>query len=76
MRGEEQYALAIFGKRIGPWRATRGEADEDAIRTGNGSRDRPSKTVYLTVPADIISRVVEREAAQPRLRIVGGRDGR
>jgi hypothetical protein len=68
---EVEYALAIFRRRIGPWRATTDEAREDAVRTGNGSRDRESETIYLTVPADIISRAVDRKAVQPRLRIVG-----
>lgn len=59
MRSHTEYALAIFGRPIGPWRATKREAEKDAIRTGNGNRDRYSKTVFLTVPADIVSRRIE-----------------
>lgn len=69
----EQWALAIFRQRIGPWRATPDEALEDAVRTGNGSRDRASMTIYLTVPADLISRKVAMQEERPRLRIVGGK---
>lgn len=70
---EEQFALSIFRKRIGPWRATRDEAKEDAVRTGNGSIDRHSETIYLMVPADIISRRVKVQEEPPKLRIVGGK---
>lgn len=67
----EEYALSMFRKRIGRWRATRDEALEDAVRTGNGSRDRDSETIYLTVPADIVSRRVEVKEVRPKLRAVG-----
>ncbi|AMU90493.1 hypothetical protein ATM17_15835 [Sphingopyxis macrogoltabida] len=63
--------MSIFRKRIGPWRATRDEALEDAVRTGNGSLDRYSEMIYLTVPADIISRYVEVQEVRPKLRAVG-----
>lgn len=72
MGNQYEYALAILGKRIRPWRATRKEAEEDALRSRNATRDRVSNTVYVTVPADIMIRSVEQNAAQPRLRIVGG----
>jgi hypothetical protein len=62
-----EYALAILGKRIGPWRAEVDEAKEDAVRTGNGTRDRYSETVYLTVPADIISRHIQAVSVRPSL---------
>lgn len=67
MRTKTEYALAIFGKRIGRWRATPDEVKEDAVRTGNGSRDRSSETIYITVPADIISRRVEAVPMRPKL---------
>lgn len=54
----QQFALAYFRRQVGPWRSTRDAALEDAIRRGDASRDRQSKTIYLTVPADIIERTV------------------
>lgn len=76
----QQFALAYFRRQIGPWRSSRDAALEDAIRRGDASRDRGSKVVYLTVPADIIEReiLVEPRApdnivvlgVRPRLRIV------
>ena len=67
MQKRAEYALAIFGKQIGPWRAEADEAKEDAVRTGNGTRDRYSETIYLTVPADIISRQIEVQSVRPKL---------
>ena len=55
----EQYALAYFNDRIGPWRWSKDEAATDALRRGDASRDRVSKIIYLTVPARIITRLVE-----------------
>lgn len=76
----QQYALAYFRRQIGPWRLTREEALEDAIRRGDASRDRGSDDVYLTVPADIIERSVWAQArpddnivplrVRPQLRLV------
>ncbi|MGR4892240.1 hypothetical protein ACIPPQ_14525 [Sphingopyxis sp. LARHCG72] len=76
-----QYALAYFNRRIGPWRWTREEVEEYAIRRGDASRDRRTpKIVYLTVPADILERWVWVEAkaddnivplrVRPQLRLV------
>lgn len=53
-----QYALAYFRRRIAPWRWTKEEAEADALRRGDASRDQRSKAVYLTVPADILERKV------------------
>lgn len=54
----QQFALAYFRRQVGPWRSTRDAALEDAVRRGDASRDRGSKVVYLTVPAEIIERSV------------------
>lgn len=62
LRKVRQYALAYFRQRIAPWRWTEDEAKQDALRRGDASRDRRSKVVYLTVPADILERWVWVEA--------------
>lgn len=54
-----QYALAYFCDRIGPWRASRKEVLQDALQRGDASRDRESRRIYLTVPAEIIERRVQ-----------------
>lgn len=59
MRTVTQYAYAWCGKKVGPWRYDRGEAEIDALREGRAQRDRVSRFIYLTVPADIITRQVE-----------------
>ncbi|MGQ3101056.1 MAG: hypothetical protein ACT6Q5_13495 [Sphingopyxis solisilvae] len=58
MPKKRQYALAYFRQQIGPWRWTKAEVEQDALRRGDASRDRGSKVVYLTVPADILEREV------------------
>lgn len=76
---KRQYALAYFRRQIGPWRWTRAEVEQDALRRGDASRDRGSMVVYLTVPADILERWVEVSGqadnvvhmrARPNLRLV------
>lgn len=54
-----QYAYALAGQRIGPWRTKRRAAVLDALRGGNATRDRNSGRVYIIVPADIVTRCVE-----------------
>ena len=61
-RKVRQYALAYFRRRIGPWRWSKEEVEADAISRGDASRDRRSKVIYLTVPADILERWVLVEA--------------
>ncbi len=55
----EQYAFAWSGRRIGPWRARRSEAELDALREGRAQRCRDSRRIFLIVPADIVTRKVE-----------------
>lgn len=76
----QQFALAYFRRQVGPWRSTRDAALEDAIRRGDASRDRKTKVIFLTVPADIIERSIWVEAhpgdnivplrVRPHLRLV------
>lgn len=55
----EQYAFAWSGRRIGPWRARRSDAELDALREGRAQRCRDSRRIFLIVPADIVTRKVE-----------------
>lgn len=59
MRTVTQYAYAWAGRRVGPWRSERSAAELDALREGRASRCRDTGVVYLTVPADIMTRQVE-----------------
>ncbi|PAL20185.1 hypothetical protein CD928_17400 [Sphingopyxis sp. GW247-27LB] len=59
MRTVTQYAYAWCGKQVGPWRATRKEAAHDALRQGRAQRDRDSRRIFVTVPANIITRKAE-----------------
>lgn len=43
----------VFDRPAGPWRDSQRAALEDAVQTGNATRDDHSGTVYLTVPARI-----------------------
>ncbi|MCC7393816.1 MAG: hypothetical protein IT553_03070 [Sphingomonadaceae bacterium] len=72
MRTVTQFAYAWAGRRVGPWRAERSAAERDAIREGRASRCRDTGIVFLTVPADIITREAEppMEVAEQRQRPV------
>lgn len=60
MRTITQYAYALAGRRIGPWRSDRRDAKIDALREGYAQRDRYVEgRIYVTVPASIISREAE-----------------
>lgn len=83
MRTVTQYAYAWCGKRMGPWRAAHEEAAMDALREGRGQRDRDYGCIFVTVPAEIITREAEPPMdwtdvdnvvalpIRPRLRLVG-----
>lgn len=80
MRALTQYAYAWCGERVGPWRSDRGAAELDALREGRAQRDRHNKRIFLTVPAHIVTRLVEapvdadnvaRLGVKPRFRLVG-----
>jgi hypothetical protein len=49
------YSFAVFGRRVGPWRASQADARADAEAAGFGFRDGPGSIVYLDCCADIIS---------------------
>jgi len=53
MRRDPAYRFALFALPQAPWRATIEEAHADAIDAGYASVDPHSKTVWLTVPAEI-----------------------
>ena len=60
MRTVTQYAYALAGRRVGPWRTERSDASKDALREGYAQRDRYVEgRIYVTVPASIISREAE-----------------
>ncbi len=59
MRLVTQYAYSWCGKQVGPWRPHRRDAELDALREGRAQRDRYNRCIFLTVPADIITRRVE-----------------
>lgn len=65
MRTVTQYAYSWCGKRVGPWRAHRRDAELDALREGRAQRDRHHRCIFLTVPADIITRQVEPTMEMP-----------
>lgn len=67
MRTVTQYAYAWCGRQVGPWRVRRREAEMDALREGRAYRDRDNRCIFLTVPADIITRQVEPPMGEPQV---------
>jgi hypothetical protein len=67
MRTVTQYAYAWCGQRRGPWRSRRQDAELDALREGRGQRDRGGKRIFITVPADIMTRKVEPPMEEGRM---------
>lgn len=47
------FALCILDQRVGPFRADKHAAEEDAVEMGHATRDAHSQRIYLTVPAEI-----------------------
>ncbi|MES2905030.1 MAG: hypothetical protein V4696_12670 [Pseudomonadota bacterium] len=45
------FALMVLGRRIGPFRNSREEAELDAVEMGHATRE--DGVVWLTAPADI-----------------------
>jgi hypothetical protein len=59
-----RYRYTIFGRPIGPWRATRREAEDDAEAAGDGERDDFGR-FWITVPADIEVQDYQRRITAP-----------
>lgn len=67
MRTVTQYAYAWCGRRVGPWRSRRREAELDALREGRAQRDRDNRCIFLDALADIITRQVEPSMTEPEV---------
>ena len=65
--GDKRHRLMHFDKPLAPWRATKGEAYQDALDLSVATRDPHSRMVYLTVPARIVS-VLPNEETEASLR--------
>ena len=49
----ERYRLVLFRKPLAPWRETRVEALNDALRLGHAEYDARYRVHFLIVPAEI-----------------------
>jgi hypothetical protein len=56
-----QFRFLTFGQPVAPWRATRREAEEDAIAAELGERDEQYGRFFVTVPGEIVSRPAPQE---------------
>lgn len=47
----ERWRIMVLDRPAGPWRATRAEAQADAIDTGNAEHDELRGITFMIVPA-------------------------
>lgn len=56
--GRVRYAVTLFGRRVTPWRASRDDAVDDAIRDGHASRDHEDADLYWWAGTDLVERQI------------------